>query len=106
MPEQLAPRTTPKRPIAKDEFSHDVEKLVSELRGCAMEMEAINTLIVKDALNKIVKKTPKQRHTSAVDHFAALPAIAEEPGSVSEGGLQVRFRVRISSRGTWHQKTY
>lgn len=93
--DQPAQNTTPKRPVAQEEAVYDIEKIVGELKNLAADMERTNAQIVKFALTEIVKKPPEQRHLSAIDHFADLPSIAEEPGFASEESLQARFRVRI-----------
>jgi hypothetical protein len=95
--DQLGQNATPKRPVTKEETVYDVDKIVGELKSFATEMEKTNGQIVKFALKEIVKKPLERRHLSAIDHFADLPSIAEEPGSASEGALQARFRVRKSS---------
>lgn len=97
--DQLGPTTTPKRPIPREDAIYDIEKIVGELKFLAADMERTNAQIVQFALKEIVKKPPEQRHLSAVDHFADLPSIAEEPGVASEGAMQARFRVRRSSLG-------
>jgi len=91
--DHMATHTTPRRLVTKEEITYDVEKIVGELKTCATEMEKMNTEIVKDALEDIVERPIEQRHMSSIDPFADMPSIAEEPGSASDGAIQIKFRV-------------
>lgn len=85
---------TPKRSATRRDETFNVDKLASQLKSFATEIDKANARLVYYTIREVIKKPLEQRHLSAVDEFADMPSIAEEPGSVSEGSLRVQFKVR------------
>jgi hypothetical protein len=89
----MAQNITPKRSAIKKEEAFNVDKIASQLKSFATEIDKANARLVQFTLREIIKTPPEQRHLSAVDDFADMPSIAEEPGSASEGALRIQFKV-------------
>ncbi|OIW24068.1 hypothetical protein CONLIGDRAFT_693034 [Coniochaeta ligniaria NRRL 30616] len=88
---------TPKRSSARKEEAFDVDKITSQLKTFATEIDKTHSRLVQFTLREIIKKPPEQRHQSASDDFADMPSIAEEPGSTSEGALRIQFKLHVGS---------
>lgn len=88
---------TPKRSATRKEEAFNVDKLASQLKSFATEIDKANARLVYYTIREVIKKPPEQRHLSAVDDFADMPSIAEEPGSAGEGSLRIQFKLHVGS---------